>query len=122
MIEYHVQCHYDFMVPRQSYHARLRRAGGLGGPAAPPGQQGGLGGGTPPNVRRRQEKHQVNFVAGCRDGPFLEYAPVGGSRAPRLRAFVYTLIRPDFAFATRKERKRVLSHAIKAERKTLNTL
>ena len=74
MIEYHVQCHYDFMVPRQSYHARLRArgsggpcppGGGSGGASGPPGKQGGLGGGTPPNVRRRQEKHQVNFVAGC---------------------------------------------------------
>ena len=54
VIGHHVPCHYDFMFPRRSYHARLRARGVRGalppGPSAPPGQQGGLGGGTPPNL------------------------------------------------------------------------
>ena len=49
----HVPCHYAFMFPRRSSHARLRARGvwaaGLAGPPARPGQRGGLGGGTPPN-------------------------------------------------------------------------
>ena len=43
VIGHHVPCHYDFMFPRRSYHARLRARG------SGPRQQGGLGSGTPPN-------------------------------------------------------------------------
>ena len=58
VIEYHVPCHYDFMVPCQSYHARLRARGvqgalphgrGVcGGLSAPPRQQGVWGAARPP--------------------------------------------------------------------------
>ena len=49
----HVPCHYDFMFPRRSYHARLHARGVPGAlpplrGVSPPGKQGGLGGGTPP--------------------------------------------------------------------------
>ena len=44
VIEYYVPCHYDFMVPCQSYHARLRARGVRGGLAPP---AGGLGGAPP---------------------------------------------------------------------------
>ena len=39
VIKSHVSCHDDFMLPRRSYHARLRARGS---PSAPPGKQKGL--------------------------------------------------------------------------------
>ena len=57
VIGYHIPCRYDFMVPHRRGNARLRARGvrgalppGRGVWKVPPGQQGGLGGGTPPNV------------------------------------------------------------------------
>ena len=62
VIGHHVPCHYDFMFPRRSYHARLRARRVQGGcPSGGgvweslrslPGKQGGLGGGTLSNGER----------------------------------------------------------------------
>ena len=49
VIGHHVPCHYDFMFPRRSYHARLRARGVRG--ALPPGR-GVWGGLRPPQGSR----------------------------------------------------------------------
>ena len=48
VVGHHVPCHYDFMFPRRSYHARLR-ARAVWEALPPGGRPGGFGGGTPPN-------------------------------------------------------------------------
>ena len=62
VIGHHVPCHYDFMFPRRSYHARLRARGvqgalppgrGVWGGLRPPqGSRGVWGAARPPNDRR----------------------------------------------------------------------
>ena len=62
VIGHHVPCHYDFMFPRRSCHARLRARGvwgalppgqGSGGAFAPPREAGGFGGRRAPQYLER---------------------------------------------------------------------